>query len=57
MADTSQICATVRNELRKSIQEIADRDDRSFSEMVSILLNQAVKERERQRLKKQSKKP
>jgi hypothetical protein len=56
MKDTMQICATVHKDLRNSVQEIADRDNRSFSEMVSILLLQAVKERERQRAKNQAKK-
>jgi hypothetical protein len=56
MADTVQICATVSTELKVSVADIAKRDGRSFSEMVGILLNQAVKERERQRLKKQAKK-
>jgi antitoxin component of RelBE/YafQ-DinJ toxin-antitoxin module len=56
MKETIQICATVHKDLRNQVQEIADRDGRSFSEMVGMLLNQAVKERERQRLKKQAKK-
>jgi hypothetical protein len=49
--DTIQICATVAKSLHVSVKEEATRDNRSFSEMVGILLTQAIKERERQRAK------
>lgn len=49
--DTIQICATVPVSLRTAVKEESDRDSRSFSEMVGILLTQAIKERERQRSK------
>jgi hypothetical protein len=49
-----QICATIPNELSESIFEIAKRDNRTFSQTVSLLLQQAVKERNRKRNAKSS---
>lgn len=50
--DTVQISATIAKDLKKSITEEAERDSRSFSQTVEILLAQAVRERERQRVKR-----
>lgn len=57
MVDTIQISATVPMELKASVKSEADRDSRTFSEMVGILLNQAIKERERSRAKSKKVKP
>lgn len=47
-----QISASVDEKLRTAVEEEAKRDNRSFSEMVEILLSQSIKERERQRNKR-----
>lgn len=49
-----QICATVPQELVPLIKAEAERDDRSFSQMVTILLQQAIKEKTRKRASKES---
>mgnify|MGYP003443460744 CR=1 FL=1 len=49
MKNTTQICATVPNQVELDIIEIAERDNRTFSQTVSLLLQQAVKERNRKR--------
>jgi len=46
-----QISASISAELQEAINEEAKRDSRSFSEMIGILLAQAIRERERQRAK------
>jgi hypothetical protein len=46
-----QISASVTNELQTAIKEEAKRNSRSFSEMVEILLQQSINERERIRQK------
>lgn len=51
-----RISAYIEEELYSKVAEIADRDSRSFNQTLQMLLQQAVKERERQRLKKQAKK-
>jgi predicted transcriptional regulator len=51
-----QISASISPELKEKIQEIASQRERSFSEMVSLLLLQAVKEIDRQRNKNATKK-
>lgn len=53
--DTIQICATVTKSLQTVVKEEAEKDNRSFSEMVGILLTLATKERERQRAKSKKK--
>lgn len=44
-----QICATVPQSLADSVEEISTRDNRTFSQTVALLLQQAVKERNRKR--------
>lgn len=51
-----QISASISTELKNSIQEIANQRERSFSEMVALLLHQQVKEIDRQRKKNAAKK-
>jgi hypothetical protein len=50
--ETVQISATIDAALSLTIREEAFKDNRSFSEMVGMLLAQAIKERERQRAKR-----
>lgn len=45
MAETKQISATVEMDTIEAIQGFASKDKRSFSEMVAILLDEAVKAR------------
>lgn len=45
----ARINATISNDLNESIRQIAEREKRSVSSMVEILLEQAVKERLRKR--------
>jgi len=45
----SVINATISEELKSDIKKLAKEDSRSFSEMVYLLLQQAVKERTRRR--------
>lgn len=47
-----RISGYITEELYKEIEEIAKRDNRKFTPMISILLQQAVKERNRKRAKK-----
>jgi hypothetical protein len=42
-----QVSASIQDELYQSIKDMADREGRSISSMVAILLQAAVKERER----------
>ena len=49
MKDNIQLCATVQKSLANQVAEIAVRDNRTFSQTVSLLLQQAVKERNRKR--------
>ena len=49
MKDNTQICATVPKSLSADISEIAERDNRTFSQTVALLLHSAVKERNRKR--------
>jgi len=49
MKSTIQISATIPTETRDFIQSIADKDKRSFSETVSVLLQYAAKEKTRPR--------
>lgn len=51
MKDNTQICATIPKGLISDINEIADRDNRTFSQTVCILLQRAVKESNRKRKK------
>jgi hypothetical protein len=52
-----QICCTVPKELIDAITDLAEKDNRSFSQMASMLLTNAVKEkiRLREKNKKQQK--
>lgn len=52
MARNPQVSSTLDPELYDKIDKLADKESRSISEMVSLLLGQAIKERERQRRKK-----
>lgn len=45
MAETKQISATIEMDTVEAIQRLATEDKRSFSEMVAILLDEAVKQR------------
>jgi hypothetical protein len=49
MSSNTQICATVPQSMINDISEIAVRDNRTFSQTVALLLQQAVKERNRKR--------
>lgn len=49
MKQNPQLSATVDQELHDSIKEMAEKESRSISQMVAILLQQAVKERLRKR--------
>lgn len=49
MEQSPQISSTLTPELYGEIKEMATKEDRSISSMVSILLAQAVKERTRKR--------
>lgn len=44
-----QVSATIDPDLYKEIADMADKNDRTISKMVAILLEQAVKERKRNR--------
>jgi hypothetical protein len=52
-----QISASLEPELVEIIKDEAKKDNRSFSEMVEMLLRQAIKERERTRAKNARRKP
>ena len=49
-----QIFASVTPELSNQIKEEAERDNRTFSQMVAILLQQAIKEKTRKRANKEN---
>jgi hypothetical protein len=51
-----QISASVDQEVQDAVKVEAEKDNRSFSETVEILLRQALKERERSRLKSAARK-
>jgi hypothetical protein len=53
---TIQISATIDKSLHQQVKDEAIRDGRSFSETVGMLLGNAIKERERQRVKNARKK-
>jgi hypothetical protein len=53
---TIQISATIDKGLHQQVKDEAFRDGRSFSETVGTLLGNAIKERERQRVKNARKK-
>ncbi len=44
-----QLSATVDSEIYSEVESMAQREDRSLSEMTAILIRQAVKERKRKR--------
>jgi hypothetical protein len=46
-----QIFASIAEDLSNQIKEEAQRDSRTFSQMVAILLQQAIKEKTRKRAK------
>lgn len=45
----TQICATIPVDLIEKINKEATKENRTFSNMVAILLERAIKERERKR--------
>ena len=47
MAQSVQICATIETKLRNEITKIADKEKRSFSQMVEILLLEATEKRKK----------
>ena len=49
MPQNPQVSTTVTQELYEDILSIAEKESRSISSIVSILLQQAVKERKRKR--------
>lgn len=49
MSRSPQVSATIPEDLLASIQELADKDSRTISQMVAILLQYAVKEKNRKR--------
>lgn len=49
MSKTTQICATVPIELSDEIITMASNEDRTFSQMVAILLKKAIKEKNRKK--------
>ncbi len=51
MPQHPQVSATITEELHQSIVEMADKENRSVSSMVLVLLQQAVKERNRKKKK------
>ncbi len=51
MTQNPQVSATVTKEIHEQILIIAEKESRSVSSMVSILLTQAVKERNRKKKK------
>lgn len=55
MGQLPQVSATLDIELYAEIKGMADKESRSMSSMVSLLLAQAVKERERNRKRKNAK--
>lgn len=48
--DSRQISATIDIEVAEEIQKIADKERRSFSAMIAILLEQAVKKLSKKQL-------
>jgi hypothetical protein len=50
MSKTTQICATVPVELSNDITDMANNEDRTFSQMVAILLKKAIKEKNRKKI-------
>lgn len=52
MSKKTQICATVSEDLVLLIEAEAKKEDRSFSQMTGILLQQAIKEKIRKRANK-----
>ena len=44
-----QVSATIAPDLHREIAELAEKENRSISSMVGLLLQQAVKERSRKR--------
>lgn len=51
MSKNIQICATVTEEINNEILDISSKSNRSFSQTVMILLQQAIKERNRKKKK------
>ncbi len=49
MSRSPQVSATIPVELHQQITDLAEKNNRSISEMVAILLQQAVKEKTRNR--------
>ncbi len=49
MSDNIQFCATIPASVVSDIKEFAQKESRSDSQMASILLQQAIKERKRKR--------
>lgn len=47
-----QVSASIAPELYESIKALAEKEDRSISSMVSVLLQAAIKERERNKKRK-----
>jgi len=50
MSKTTQICATVPVELSDEIIAMSNNEDRTFSQMVAILLKKAIKEKNRKKI-------
>jgi hypothetical protein len=50
MSKTTQICATVPDELIYEISVMANNEDRTLSQMVAILLKKAIKEKNRKKI-------
>jgi metal-responsive CopG/Arc/MetJ family transcriptional regulator len=46
----------IPDDLHKEVMEIAEKDNRSFNQTLQMLLQQSLKERERQRAKNSKKK-
>ena len=44
-----QVCATISKELNDEVVELSQKENRTFSQMVSLLLQLAVKEKTRKR--------
>jgi hypothetical protein len=51
-----RISGYISEDLKRDIQEIADRENRMFTRMISLLLQLAVKEKNRKRAKKSTSK-
>lgn len=49
MKDSVQICATIPTSLRDEIVEMSERDARTFSQQVSLLLQRAVRDSKRKK--------